>query len=147
MLSAALGPSTRALLRRAGIPDASRILDLGCGGGDVTRTIAEMAPAALVDGVDFDPVVAQLATDEARRLGVTNVRYLVGDATDLDLERERYDIVYRAVPPLPRPPTRPSPRPHVVVDEAGRNHRRRGRRHPRRGVFTLSSRHSPGPTN
>lgn len=44
VLSSALEPTTDGLLGRAGVSDATTILDLGCGGGDVTLTMATMAP-------------------------------------------------------------------------------------------------------
>lgn len=94
VLSSALAATTRDLLERAGVAEARTILDLGSGGGDVTRMLASMAPAAEVVGVDFDPVVVHLAADEARRLGVANARFDVADVAELEVGPGSYDVVY-----------------------------------------------------
>jgi SAM-dependent methyltransferase len=64
-----------------------RILDLGCGFGDTTQRLAELAGAdgeAL--GVDVSEPFIELARKEAEEAGAANVRFAVGDvqATEFD---------------------------------------------------------------
>jgi SAM-dependent methyltransferase len=57
-----------------------RILDLGCGFGDTTQRLAELAGAdgeAL--GIDVSEPFIELAREEAAEVGATNVRFAVGD--------------------------------------------------------------------
>jgi ubiquinone/menaquinone biosynthesis C-methylase UbiE len=61
-----LDPITIALLRRAGIRRGMRVLDLGCGAGDVSLLAAEaVGPSGSVVGVDREGVALEIA--EARR--------------------------------------------------------------------------------
>lgn len=86
--------TTAALLQRAGVSSASRVLDIGCGGGDVTHLMAELAPGAHVAGVDRDPVVIDLARSEAADAGVGNIEFRVDDVTELVVEEASFDVVY-----------------------------------------------------
>src|SRR5262245_32607837 len=54
MLARVMGPTTEALLATVGIPTDARCLDSGCGGGDVTRSLARLSPSGCIVGVDFD---------------------------------------------------------------------------------------------
>lgn len=100
VLAGVLASPTLALLGRVGIPHDARILDLGCGGGDVTRLLGRLAPQGTVIGVDFDADVVAIAAEETGD-ALDNVEYVVGDVTDptahtarmLD-ERGPFDVVY-----------------------------------------------------
>jgi ubiquinone/menaquinone biosynthesis C-methylase UbiE len=73
--------ATRRALRGAGIGTGMRILDLGCGSGDVTRLAAELVGASgSVLGIDMDAESVRAASERAQRLGVTNVAFAVGEA-------------------------------------------------------------------
>jgi ubiquinone/menaquinone biosynthesis C-methylase UbiE len=51
--AAMLRPITERLLRSAGIDAGMRVLDLGCGAGDVSMLAAELVgPAGIVVGID-----------------------------------------------------------------------------------------------
>ncbi|HZT19470.1 MAG TPA: class I SAM-dependent methyltransferase [Dongiaceae bacterium] len=79
VLARIMRPGTLAALARVGVP-AGRILDLGCGGGDVTIDLARLAgDGAAVTGLDFDPTVVELACDNARAAGFPHVAFRVGD--------------------------------------------------------------------
>jgi SAM-dependent methyltransferase len=68
------------------LPERSRVLDLGCGGGGpATRALA--ARHELV-GVD----ISERQLERARRL-VPEARYLRADATEVDFEPESFDAV------------------------------------------------------
>ncbi len=63
------------LLARVGATEAARVVDLGCGPGNLTGLLARRWPTAEVVGVDSSaPMV-----DRARAAGVPGVRFEVGD--------------------------------------------------------------------
>jgi SAM-dependent methyltransferase len=81
-----LGDLTEHLLRRAGLTRGMRVLDVGCGAGDVSFLAARlMGSEGTVIGVDKAPEAVGLARERARAAGLTNVDFLVGDAADLSL--------------------------------------------------------------
>ena len=61
VLARVMSPTTSSLLDRIGIAPDSRCLDLGCGGGDVTVSLAARVPRGVVVGVDFDDAKIDLA--------------------------------------------------------------------------------------
>jgi MPBQ/MSBQ methyltransferase len=76
-------------------PDTGHLLDLGCGVGATARTIARLAPAALVTGVTVVPW--QVA--EARRLTASaglggRVRFVEADYRSLPWPDESFDAAY-----------------------------------------------------
>ena len=66
------------LVARIGVEDPARVVDLGCGSGELTVTLADRWPAARVLGIDSSPEMIERAPDEAR------VRFAVGAAQDFD---------------------------------------------------------------
>jgi ubiquinone/menaquinone biosynthesis C-methylase UbiE len=67
-------PHSRHLFTLAGIRPGMRVLDVGCGAGDVSLLIAELVgPTGSVIGVDADPVVLEVARERAR--GLPNVEF------------------------------------------------------------------------
>src|SRR5262245_14614405 len=93
MLARVMGPTTEALLATVGIPPTARCLDSGCGGGDVTRSLAALVPDGCVVGVDFDEAKVAMARDEAAAAGITNVEYRTGDAMSTPQRDEMFDVV------------------------------------------------------
>jgi SAM-dependent methyltransferase len=94
VVSVALAPSTVSLLAAAGAREGMRVLDVGCGGGDVTLAFARLVGArGAVIGIDVDGVKLELAREDAAHAGIGNVEYRIGDATDIDA-RDEYDLVY-----------------------------------------------------
>ena len=84
VLAEGMQASTLQLLERVGVPAGGTCLDVGCGGGHVTRELARLAGSSgLAVGVDFDSDVLALAEGDTARLGVTNVQFRWGDALDL----------------------------------------------------------------
>jgi SAM-dependent methyltransferase len=68
------------------------ILDGGCGQGVFSFELAKSHPEAQVLGIDMDPVLVERANSIARRAGLTNVRFEVGDVTKLDYDAQ-FDLV------------------------------------------------------
>jgi trans-aconitate methyltransferase len=94
LLAQAMGPSTDAVLERAGVRPGMRCLDLGCGGGHVSRRLATLVgPSGTVVGIDFDPVKLEAARHDAGEEGLTNLEFRQGDVTDW-VESSRYDLVF-----------------------------------------------------
>ena len=86
-------PTTEQLLNKAGLRGGMRVLDFGCGGGEVTLRMAALVGAeGEVVGIDLDPSILQLAQREAAgsNLPVT-FRHL--GAEELE-EAAAYDFVY-----------------------------------------------------
>lgn len=95
VLGNALAPTTRTLLKEiAHVCPGWTGLDLGCGGGDVTRLLAQMVGAAgRIVGVDLDDEKLDIARRETHEQNIHNVEYRLGAIQDLD-ESSTYDIVY-----------------------------------------------------
>jgi ubiquinone/menaquinone biosynthesis C-methylase UbiE len=77
-------PATTQLLRNAGLAPGMRVLDAGCGVGDVSLIAAELAsPGGAVVAVDRDPVVLQRARARCAELGAANITFVQADLHDL----------------------------------------------------------------
>ena len=77
------------LERLAPAPDAT-VLDLACGPGNTTRTIAAAVPAGRVLGIDFSTAMLREALTTAPAVGAT-VGYVHGDAHRLPLQPDSID--------------------------------------------------------
>lgn len=94
LLSEVMGPETEALLQRVGIQSGASCLDLGCGGGDVTRTLGRMVgPEGNVVGIDFDAKKLEMAREETERAGLANIVYAMHDVTEWEPSHP-FDVVY-----------------------------------------------------
>lgn len=76
-------------------PTARRVLDLGCGWGPIALALGAELPDATVDAVDVNPRAVALCADNARRLGLGNVRASLADDTD---PGARYDEIWSNPP-------------------------------------------------
>jgi ubiquinone/menaquinone biosynthesis C-methylase UbiE len=80
----AFEPFTRQLLQQAGINTGMRVLDVGCGSGDVAFLAADLVgPTGEVIGADRAAAAAQRATARAQARDLRNVKFLEGDPTEL----------------------------------------------------------------
>jgi len=87
------GPSTTELLVEAGIGAGMRVLDVGCGVGDVSFRAAVLVGASgTVVGVDADASVLDAARQRALAGQFPNVRFLQGDLREIDFD-EPFDAV------------------------------------------------------
>jgi ubiquinone/menaquinone biosynthesis C-methylase UbiE len=79
-----LEPLTERLFREAGIGEGMRVLDLGCGMGDVAMLAARLVgPSGWVVGVDRDALMLANASRRAEAAGFTNTSFLHSDVADL----------------------------------------------------------------
>jgi SAM-dependent methyltransferase len=77
------------ILRLTGADKSSRVLSIGCGIGDAELLLAPHV--AHLTGVDLSPSAVRQASLDAKRMGVTNVRFLEGAA---EHARGRFDVVF-----------------------------------------------------
>ena len=80
-----------ALLRAVRVRPGQRVLDIGCGSGEPSLTIAQwVAPGGSVLGLDLSPQMLTIARLRARLRGITNARFRVGDIGRAGLGRPRF---------------------------------------------------------
>ena len=88
-----LNPLTRGFLQRAGISAGMRVLDLGCGVGEVSLIAASLVgPHGHVTGLDIDAAALEIARARARENGYDHVTFEVCNLVDHHAERP-YDAV------------------------------------------------------
>lgn len=93
VLGEAVRPATERLLRHTGIREGMDCLDFGCGGGEVSVRLAELAGThGSVTGIDMDAQVLQRARSLAEENGV-KVDFIQQECADFD-QQDRFDLVY-----------------------------------------------------
>jgi 2-polyprenyl-3-methyl-5-hydroxy-6-metoxy-1,4-benzoquinol methylase len=90
---------------RAGIGPGMRVLDVGCGAGDVSFLLARMVgPSGAVIGIDRSEDAVAMATARAQAMGLAQVSFSQGDIEDISLDRPvdaavgRFVLMYSADP-------------------------------------------------
>ncbi|MRG97666.1 methyltransferase domain-containing protein [Polyangium spumosum] len=85
---------TERLLRDAGVGAGMRVLDAGCGRGDVTFLVARLVgDGGRVLGIDRDTGALSIARERARELGLSNVEFMEADLAAPDPDRHGFDAV------------------------------------------------------
>ena len=80
------------LLAAAQIAPGERVLDIGCGTGDLTRRAARLAAGGRAVGVDLSALMIAQAREEAAQVRIDNVEFLTGDAQTYPFERAAFDV-------------------------------------------------------
>ena len=90
------GPVSREMLLEAGISSGMRVLDLGCGVGNVTCWMAsQVGPTGSVTSIDLSAEQLAEAQRAATALGIENlITFLQRSASDTGLPSESFDIVF-----------------------------------------------------
>lgn len=96
-----------AALQRLPEDTPSRILDLGTGSGIVAITLARFRPSAEVVAVEASASALEIAQDNARRMGVENLRCLASDWYP-DMGAKKFDTI------VSNPPYVEADDPHLV---------------------------------
>lgn len=105
VLARVLAPTTESLFERAGPLMGLKVIDAGCGGGDVTLALArQIGPKGQVTGIDLDQEKLVLARAEAQAQGLANVSFEAGDVAaawpiaDADLIYGRFILTHLKQP-------------------------------------------------
>jgi len=94
LLVEGLSQHSDAAFERCRYPAGARVLDVGCGFGDSTLRIArQVGPAGEAVGVDCAENFIRAAETDARKQGVDNARFVVGDVQRGEL-RGPYDHAF-----------------------------------------------------
>jgi SAM-dependent methyltransferase len=87
-----LAPLDPHLFAAAGISDGDTVLDVGCGCGATTRAAARAASAGDTTGIDLSAAMLERARAVANADGLTNIRFLHGDAQVHPFEQAEFDV-------------------------------------------------------
>ena len=80
------------LVKKLGVTDRLQVLDLGCGDGTTAVPAAQLGANVL--GVDIASNLVAAGNQRAEALGLANLRFQEGDATDLNgIDDEQFDLV------------------------------------------------------
>jgi SAM-dependent methyltransferase len=91
-IAATMRESGEELVGKLGITQGLEVLDLGCGDG--TTAVPAAQAGADVLGVDIAGNLVAAGNARAEELGLTNLKFQEGDATDLnELDDEQFDLV------------------------------------------------------
>lgn len=91
-IAASMRESGEALVNALGITPGIKVLDLGCGDGTTAVPAAKLG--ADVVGVDISRNLVEAGNKRARELGLMNLRFQEGDATNLhELKDRTFDLV------------------------------------------------------
>src|SRR5579871_6443631 len=95
ILSHVFQSGTLSLLVRVGLRPGMICMDVGCGGGDVTRELARrVGSGGRVVGLDMDLTQLEIVRAEAAAQNMTNVDYRDADVSNPPEDLGKFDLVY-----------------------------------------------------
>ena len=101
------GELTEDVFVRAGIGPGMRVLDVGCGAGDVSFLLARMVgPSGAVVGVDRSEDAVTMANARAQAMGLAQVSFSQGELEDISLDQPvdaavgRFVLMYSSEPSI-----------------------------------------------
>ena len=93
-----LNPYMRRFLIDAGVSAGMKVLDLGCGPGDVAFLAADLVgETGSVVGIDMNPAVVSVARSRAAEAGRANVSFVEGDCRSASLPGDFDAVIGRFV--------------------------------------------------
>jgi SAM-dependent methyltransferase len=128
----AIWPQEMPIIRGYRLSGPLKILDVGCGTGEITVRLAEMYPASRVTGVDLIEHHLKLATERCKAFAA-RVNFRTADAFALPFDEDAFDLVVcrHMLQAVPRPwdamaemvrVLRPGGRLHLLVEDYGMIH-------------------------
>lgn len=81
----------RYLVDRFDVDESARVLDLGCGAGQITIPIESFAGEVV--GMDPNPTMLEHASERAKDAGRENIEFVEGSDTDLDADLGSFRLV------------------------------------------------------
>ncbi|HVG91912.1 MAG TPA: methyltransferase domain-containing protein [Alphaproteobacteria bacterium] len=94
MQSAAMGTDmTHAIVEAAQVGPGMRVLDIACGTGEPSISLAALVGNGEVVGVDLSPGPLKIAAERAAHRGLTNVSFRQADAHHLPLPDNTFDRI------------------------------------------------------
>jgi ubiquinone/menaquinone biosynthesis C-methylase UbiE len=88
-------PFGKRILLKAGLKAGMKVADFGCGVGLVSRMLAEIVgPMGKVVGIDASAEQVEQAANICRETGLNNIAFVAADATNTELTRGWFDLVY-----------------------------------------------------
>ena len=101
------GELTEDVFVRAGIGPGMRVLDVGCGAGDVSFLLARMVgPSGAVVGIDRSEDAVTMANARAQAMGLAQVSFSQGELQDISLDQPvdaavgRFVLMYSSEPSI-----------------------------------------------
>ena len=93
-----LAPLSRRLFEDAGITAGMKVLEVGCGAGDVALLLAEIVgPGGTIVGVDSNPAILETAWKRVRAARLPNVSLVSGDIMTASLDDDFDAVVGRLI--------------------------------------------------
>jgi ubiquinone/menaquinone biosynthesis C-methylase UbiE len=95
LLHEVYGPGTEALFHRVGLRDGQRVVEIGCGSGNIACWVAQqVAPSGSVVAIDVASDQIEQARRQAQRRNLRNIEFHVADAYSPRLPEGFFDLVY-----------------------------------------------------
>jgi 2-polyprenyl-3-methyl-5-hydroxy-6-metoxy-1,4-benzoquinol methylase len=95
LLHEVYGPGTEALFRRVGLRAGQRVVEIGCGSGNIACWVArQVAPHGSVMALDIAADQVEQARQQAQTQGLQNIEFQVADAYAPRLPEGSFDLVY-----------------------------------------------------
>src|SRR5262245_44785064 len=95
LLHEVYGPGTEALFHRVGLREGLRVVEIGCGSGNIACWVAQqVGPSGSVIGIDVSPQQIEVARKQAQRRDLRNIDFHVADAYAPRLPEGSFDLVY-----------------------------------------------------
>src|SRR5262245_30240398 len=95
LLHEVYGPGTEALFHRVGLREGLRVVEIGCGSGNIACWVAQqVGPSGSVVAIDVSPDQIEVARQQAQRRNLRNIEFQVADAYSPRLPEGSFDLVY-----------------------------------------------------
>src|SRR5262249_49460153 len=95
LLHEVYGPGTEALFQRVGLRDGLRVVEIGCGSGNIACWVAQqVAPGGSVVAIDASPDQIEEARRQSQRRNLRTIDFHVADAYSPRLPDSSFDLVY-----------------------------------------------------